>query len=268
MRVGKNLGTVESFTDIADIALNGDTCYKDKVEYKLVCNYWTEASKLDEKELISAHPTLDARCFGTVTQLPQSEVKDGDTCFYAGAWYELYNGYWELQEHVKEMPFKIKPAEEAIVSTALDDGYYDMVVAEGLKRTRETGSTKSSLEELAENMQASLSKAKDKYSSIKNSATVGDVIDQQVLKHVVEAQEHLLEAINNGGTTSYYDVPEGAKTLNDLIEYKEMPFWLGELFKAAYALQERAARSENASEERELNKIIYYANRRLARLKK
>ena len=122
MRVGKNLGTVESFTDIADIALNGDTCYKDKVEYKLVCNYWTEASKLDEKELISAHPTLDARCFGTVTQLPQSEVKDGDTCFYAGAWFELYNGYWELQEYVKEMPFKIKPAEEAIVSTGLEKG--------------------------------------------------------------------------------------------------------------------------------------------------
>ena len=74
-------------------------------------------------------------------------------------------------------------------------------------------------------------------------------------------------AENNGGTTSYYDVPEGAKTLNDLIEYKEMPFYLGEIFKATYALPERATRSDNASEERELNKIIYYAQRRLNRIK-
>ena len=97
------------------------------------------------------------------------------------------------------------------------------------------------------------------FSVICNTATQGDIC---LLDSSIDA------AMNNGGATSYYDIPEGAKTLNDLIEYKEMPFWLGELFKAAYALPERATRSDNASEERELNKIIYYANRRLDRIKK
>ena len=75
-------------------------------------------------------------------------------------------------------------------------------------------------------------------------------------------------AQNNGGSTSYYDIPEGAKTLNDLIEHKDMRFWQGECMKAIYALTDRAARATDgsSSEERELNKIIYYANRGLAQL--
>ena len=76
--------------------------------------------------------------------------------------------------------------------------------------------------------------------------------------------------VDNGGTTSYYDVPEGAVTLNDLIEHKHMPFWQGEIFKATYALADRAIRTNNfaSSEQRELNKIIYFAERRLAMLAK
>lgn len=108
--------------------------------------------------------------------------------------------------------------------------------------------------------------------------------------------------VNNGGKTGYYDIPgptveELAKeikshlvmsdciaariaecvrerilpsTLNDLIEFKRMPFWRGEAFKALYALEERAQRSADASasEERELNKVIYYCNRRLAQIEK
>jgi hypothetical protein len=75
-------------------------------------------------------------------------------------------------------------------------------------------------------------------------------------------------AQNNGGKTSYYDVPEGAKTLNDLIEAKDMRFWQGEIFKAVYALSERSTRATDgsASEIRELNKIRYYVDRRLAQL--
>jgi hypothetical protein len=100
---------------------------------------------------------------------------------------------------------------------------------------------------------------------------------------------------NNGGSTSYYDIPlpyrgilrdilikftNGEniediidniyevfpKTLNDLIEYKEMLFWRGEVFKAVYALEERAVRSsDNASIRRELNKILYYTERAIAK---
>ncbi len=76
------------------------------------------------------------------------------------------------------------------------------------------------------------------------------------------------ESRNNGGETDCYSVPKGAKTLNDIIEHKNMPFWRGEAFKALYALEERANRSSDgsSSEVRELNKVIYYCHRRLAAL--
>lgn len=74
-------------------------------------------------------------------------------------------------------------------------------------------------------------------------------------------------AENNGGKTSYYDVPPGAETLNDLIEHKNMPFWRGEILKAAYGLEGRKEKN-GGSEVRELNKIIYYANRRLRQIAK
>lgn len=73
---------------------------------------------------------------------------------------------------------------------------------------------------------------------------------------------------NNGGKTDCYNIPEEARTLNDLIEYKDMRFWRGEVFKAVYALDERAKRAgnETSSEVRELNKILYYVQRRLEKV--
>ena len=111
------------------------------------------------------------------------------------------------------------------------------------------------------------------------------------------------EALNNGGKTNYYDLPLPnsliiydyleilfyqdtlnenneiiyntinlilelcPQTLNDLIEYKNMYPFQHEIFKACYALKERAKKGSitegKLNIERELNKIIYYANRGL-----
>lgn len=101
-----------------------------------------------------------------------------------------------------------------------------------------------------------------------------------------------MNAINNGGKTNYYDLPKPNKsdiaeiikrllqsdigaescctciaglypeTLNDLIEYKHMQPWQHEVFKACYALTDRANKN-GGSVVREINKIIYYANRGL-----
>jgi hypothetical protein len=95
---------------------------------------------------------------------------------------------------------------------------------------------------------------------------------------------------NNGGKTDYYNLPLPNKfllkdililynnkeiscddtinliieacpqTLNDLIEFKEMLPWQHEVFKACYALNERAKKN-GGSALREINKIIYYALR-------
>ena len=102
-----------------------------------------------------------------------------------------------------------------------------------------------------------------------------------------------MSAENNGGTTSYYDLPlpdrkaiqeillsysmhtislqdatEGIRelcpqTLNDLIEAKGMKPWMHEVMKACYALTARAEKN-GGSVVREINKIIYYAGRGLA----
>ncbi len=66
---------------------------------------------------------------------------------------------------------------------------------------------------------------------------------------------------DNGLKTACYDIPPGAKTLDDLIEHKNMPFWLGTIFKVCYAFDARSTRNSSSSSRREINKISYYSDR-------
>lgn len=71
----------------------------------------------------------------------------------------------------------------------------------------------------------------------------------------------VLKQASDGGSTSYYDLPEGAITLNDLIEHKDMSFARGNIFKAAYRLGDKAGNDDAY----DLRKIIYFAQRLLDR---
>jgi len=66
----------------------------------------------------------------------------------------------------------------------------------------------------------------------------------------------------DGGPAEYYDFPEGALTLNDLIEYKDMSFHLGNIFKACWRWGEK----EGTSKEYDARKIIYSGARLLKQL--
>jgi len=68
---------------------------------------------------------------------------------------------------------------------------------------------------------------------------------------------------NNGGSTDYYKLPSGATELQDLIEYKNMGFSVGNIMKSAYRLGE----CDHSDKIRDLNKIIWFAKRELSRLK-
>lgn len=69
---------------------------------------------------------------------------------------------------------------------------------------------------------------------------------------------------NTGGSTpSQYGLPEGAKDLQDLIEYRKMNFSLGNIFKAAY----RMGHCDHSDELRDIEKILWYAERERKRLK-
>lgn len=67
---------------------------------------------------------------------------------------------------------------------------------------------------------------------------------------------------SDGGSTSYYAVPAGAKDLQDLIEAKNMNFSVGNIFKAAYRLGEK----EGNDLSYDLRKIIFFAQRELDRV--
>lgn len=66
---------------------------------------------------------------------------------------------------------------------------------------------------------------------------------------------------SDGGPSMYYDFPEGAITLNDLIEHKNMDFHRGNTFKACW----RFGTKEGTTKEYDCRKIIYSGARMLMR---
>jgi hypothetical protein len=83
-----------------------------------------------------------------------------------------------------------------------------------------------------------------------------------------------MAAENNGGATDYYKffVPqdEDKKPVNyimaqDFIEYRKMNYSQGNIFKVAWTFN--TSRHSGTDYERDLNKIIYFANRELNAIK-
>lgn len=73
-----------------------------------------------------------------------------------------------------------------------------------------------------------------------------------------------MQVKDTGGTTDYYQLPTSATQVQDLIEFRNMNFSQGNILKAIY----RLGNCPHSEEERELNKIIWFAQRELDRIKK
>ena len=70
-----------------------------------------------------------------------------------------------------------------------------------------------------------------------------------------------------GGSSAYYDLPKGCKTLQDIIVAKEMSYTRGNIFKAVYRWEEKGVNSDNVDNKRyNLEKIIWFAQDALDRL--
>jgi len=67
---------------------------------------------------------------------------------------------------------------------------------------------------------------------------------------------------NTGGSSLWYELPEGATQLQDLIEYRNMNGNIKDIFKACY----RMGYKEGVSDEYNLRKMVYYSLRDLGRL--
>lgn len=67
---------------------------------------------------------------------------------------------------------------------------------------------------------------------------------------------------SDGSTASYYQLPAGAKELQDLISHRDMNAQIGEIFRATY----RYGQASHSPKIRDIKKIIYYAQEELKRL--
>jgi len=67
---------------------------------------------------------------------------------------------------------------------------------------------------------------------------------------------------SDGKTAKYYELPEGAKEIQDLISFKNMNSQMGEIGRAWY----RYGQCSHSDELREINKIIFYAEAEKERL--
>jgi hypothetical protein len=67
-----------------------------------------------------------------------------------------------------------------------------------------------------------------------------------------------------GWSSKYYEIPEGATELQDLVEHKNMNFAVGNIFKAAYRLGDKPGTEELY----DLDKIIWFAQREKSRILK
>ena len=118
------------------------------------------------------------------------------------------------------------------------------------------------------------------FNGIKNSTSnmeTGVTLSNSIVDNKNPTKKEVDTSLNNGGTTSYYDLPfppskeNPRPTLNDIIEHKNMSFWRGDAFKALYALEERAVKIAKSPSKadfyrgciRELNKSLYYISRGL-----
>ena len=69
---------------------------------------------------------------------------------------------------------------------------------------------------------------------------------------------------SDGSTASYYELPEGATELQELISAKNMNAQIGEIFRACY----RYGEVEHSPMIRDIKKILFYAKAELERLNK
>ena len=69
---------------------------------------------------------------------------------------------------------------------------------------------------------------------------------------------------SDGSTASYYELPDGATELQELISAKNMNAQIGEIFRACYRYGEVA----HSPMIRDIKKILFYAKAELERLNK
>ena len=81
---------------------------------------------------------------------------------------------------------------------------------------------------------------------------------------ILDSKKPTTATPSDGSSADYYKLPRSCKQLQDLIAFRNMNAQMGEIFRATF----RYGIVPHSPKERDLKKIIYYAQAELARLKK
>ena len=77
-------------------------------------------------------------------------------------------------------------------------------------------------------------------------------------------EPHMTSSDNNGGSTDYYKIPHEFKDIQDVFQANNLNYAQGTMLKVAWTFN--VGRHDATNYERELNKIIFFAQRELDRL--
>ena len=91
-----------------------------------------------------------------------------------------------------------------------------------------------------------------------------DLLDKRKPKAFTIEEKDM--SINNGGSTDYYQFEPEWKECADIIEARKMNYNQGNIFNSSFCFN--VGRHEGTDYERELNKIVYFAQRELKRIKR
>lgn len=98
---------------------------------------------------------------------------------------------------------------------------------------------------------------------------MAEILPQDVIDRLLDEGNSKLDKLleetdssnNNGGSTDYYKLKPEWVDLQDVIEDRQMSFAQGNILKAAFTFNTNRHSGTNSI--RDLNKIIYFANREL-----
>lgn len=99
------------------------------------------------------------------------------------------------------------------------------------------------------------------YKVVRNGRVVTNVME---VRPGVLPKAVINKVISDGSTASYYQLPDDAKELQDLISHKDMNAQIGEIFRSCY----RYGEVSHSDRLRDAKKIKYYAEAEIKRLEK
>ena len=88
-------------------------------------------------------------------------------------------------------------------------------------------------------------------------------VDTEAYNFALKVNE-LTKTVSDGSTAAYYELPEGANELQDLISHRDMNAQIGEVFRSCY----RYGMASHSDKLRDAKKIKFYIDAEIKRLER